>query len=109
MSRLRNVRDGGISQPVKDSPEVVLEQCPLKRMGDEFFATFIQKLVQEAKNLMVTWFREQIGAVLPQEWIEVILAMRLAVTRRSHVKRGIQAVPQVFRIGVINGYFEWVR
>src|SRR5262249_16486295 len=61
------------------------------------------------RNLLITRFREQISAVLPQEWIELILAMRLAVIRGSHVKRGIQPVPQVFRIGVINGYFEWDR
>ena len=45
----------------------------------------------------------------PMERVEIILTIGLAVIRSSGVKRGVQPVPQVFRVGVIDSYFENAR
>src|ERR1700722_12359440 len=88
-------------QPVEDEPEIALEHRLPERVLDLLIALFFQEFLQKGQRALVGFLFEQVLRSSPQEGLQPILAISLAIRTRADEHGLVQTVPEVFGIGVI--------
>ena len=95
------VRSVAAFQPVEHRPQVALQDSALQRIAEQLFAMRLDELIEERDGLHVRRSLQQVRRSHPQQRIDAVGPVLAAVGRNPHEQRGVQTVPQMRGILVV--------
>src|SRR5579863_603623 len=95
------------NRPVKQRPQVALQNGALQRILNQFLGMGLKKSIQCVKRAGVRFRFQQVRRKLPEERVERVLA--IAGSRRilAYEERAVKLVPRMRRIWVVDGDLDF--
>ena len=87
-----------------DGPEIALQHCPLERIVNPVLRMGSHEIIQSPQRPLVRGFGQQILRVVPKRRIKRIWNQLCGGKVFADKERGVQLVPRVRGIGIVNGY-----